>query len=166
MSSSNPLDDIPIIESSNIPPVTKLPSDVPLIVQTPNINSSEDISFNNKETQTPDSESSINNTITQTANTLKSINSIKDELCKLPLDDCETQYITNRILPLLTVLYELSASSLSLSSSSNFLTNSPLVHPKKSEIKDTIHLIYNINDECEDIFKVIKKRLKLLLKDP
>jgi len=96
--------------------------------------------------------------------TLKNINAIKDELCKLPLDICENEYVTNNIFPLLTVLNQLSAVSSNLSSSFNDLTLSSVVHPKKSEIEDTIHLVYNINEECEDIYDIVKRRINLVLK--
>ncbi|MEW9096118.1 MAG: hypothetical protein AB2417_13645 [Clostridiaceae bacterium] len=108
---------------------------------------------------------SINDTINQTADTLKNINSIKDELCKLPLDPCESEYISNSVFPLVNILYLISTTSLNLSNSVNILTTSSIVHPKRSELKDTISLIYDINEECEDLFKVIKKRLKILLND-
>lgn len=106
---------------------------------------------------------SINSTISQTADTLKNINSIKDELCKMPLDTCENQYINNSVFPLTNTLYLISTASLNLSNSVNILTTSSIVHPKKSELKDTIDLIYDMNEECADLFKVIKKRLKIII---
>ncbi|WP_315118103.1 hypothetical protein [uncultured Clostridium sp.] len=115
--------------------------------------------------ENPCADLSINTTISQTADTLKNINSIKDELCKLPLDPCESEYIANSVFPLANILYLVSTASLNLSTSVNVLTTSSIVHPKKSDIKDTIGLIYDINEECEDLFKVIKKRLKILLND-
>lgn len=109
------------------------------------------------------SEDSIHKSIDKLADTLKDINSIKDELCKLPLNTCEAQYIANNINPLVNVLYLLSQTSSGLSTSVNTLTTSSIVHPKNSDIKDTIHLIYKINDECADIYDVLKKRLEILL---
>ncbi len=108
------------------------------------------------------SDFSISSTIDKSADTLKNINSIKDELCKLPLDTCENQYITNNVFPLVNILYLLSTTSLNLSTSVNYLTVSSIVHPKKSELKDTIHLIYKINDECDDLYDLVKKKLKVL----
>ena len=102
--------------------------------------------------------------INQTSNTLKDINSIKDELCKLPLDPCESEYILNSVFPLTNTLYLLSTTAVNLSNTANILTISPIVHPKKSELKDMIDLVYDIDEECKDLFKVIKKRLKVLLK--
>lgn len=107
---------------------------------------------------------SINNTINQTSDTLRNINSIKDELCKLPLDPCESEYIANSVFPLANILYLISTASLNLSTSVNILTTSSVVHPKKSELKDTISLIYDMNEECDDLFRVIKKRLKIITK--
>lgn len=108
---------------------------------------------------------SINDTINQTADTLKNINTIKDELCKLPLNPCESEYIANSVFPLVNILYLISTTSVNLSNSVNVLTTSSIVHPKRSELKDTISLIYDINEECEELFRVIKKRLNIVLND-
>jgi len=102
--------------------------------------------------------------INQTSNTLKNVNSIKDELCKLPLDPCESEYILNSVFPLTNTLYLLSTTAVNLSNSANILTLSPIVHAKKSEVKNILDLVYDIDEECEELFKVIKKRLKVLLK--
>ena len=107
----------------------------------------------------------INTTITKTADILKNVNTIKDELCKLPLDPCELEYITIRIYPLMNILNQLSNASSNLADSVNVLTASPIVHAKRSDIKDTIHLIYNINEECEDVFKELKHRINRVLED-
>ncbi|MCB2295654.1 hypothetical protein LGK95_19445 [Clostridium algoriphilum] len=133
------------------------------------VESSKDNAINNSSDINPSVEGSTgtttpSTTISQASDTLKNINTIKDELCKLPLDPCENEYIINSVLPLTNILYMISTASVNLSNSANILTNSPIVHAKKSEIKDTIDLIYNINEECEDLFKVIKKRLNVLLK--
>ena len=103
--------------------------------------------------------------LAQTSNTLKNINIIKDELCKLPLDTCELDYVTTNVLPLLTILYELSTTAFNLASSSNMLSISSVVHPKRHELKDSVHLAYKINDECEDLYDVLKKRINLVLKN-
>ena len=134
------------------------------------VESSKDNAINNSSDINPSVEGSTGTTgttgttISQASDTLKNINTIKDELCKLPLDPCENEYIINSVLPLTNILYMISTASVNLSNSANILTNSPIVHAKKSEIKDIIDLIYNINEECEDLFKVIKKRLNVLLK--
>lgn len=133
------------------------------------VESSKDNAINNSSDINPSVEGSTGTTstpttVSQASDTLKNINTIKDELCKLPLDPCENEYIINSVLPLTNILYMISTASVNLSNSANILTNSPIVHAKKSEIKDTIDLIYNINEECEDLFKIIKKRLNVLLK--
>ena len=112
-----------------------------------------------------DESSPISPTISQTADMLKNINVIKDELCKLPLDTCELEYVTTNVLPLLTILYELSTTSDNLATAANLLSISPIVHPKRHELKDTLHLVYKINDECEDVYDVLKKRINLVLKN-
>lgn len=113
----------------------------------------------------PEEDKPISTTIAQTAEMLKNINVIKDELCKLPLNTCEIDYVTTNVLPLLTVLYELSTVSENLAASANFLSISPVVHPKRHDLKDTVHLVYKINDECEDVYEVLKKRINLVLKN-
>lgn len=104
------------------------------------------------------------NNTNNTTDMSEEVNFIKDELSKFPLDIDEKEYINTNLIPLLNVLYDLSSTSQYLSASVKVLTNSPIVKPKRSEIRDTIHLIYNINDECEDVYDLIKKRLKILFK--
>lgn len=108
---------------------------------------------------------SFNTNLDKAVTTLRDINSLKDELCKLPLDPCEKDYIDNSIFPLLNTMYLISTVSINLSTSVNILTLSSIEHPKRSKLKDTINLVYDINEECECIYKVIKRRLKALLCD-
>ncbi|WP_097027183.1 hypothetical protein [Clostridium peptidivorans] len=96
---------------------------------------------------------------------LTAINSIKTELCRLPLNFCEREYIENCVNPILITLLFLSLISYELASSVSILTFSSIVPPKKSKLKSTIHLIYNINEEFEDLFKVLKRRLKPLIQN-
>ena len=56
----------------------------------------------------------------------------------------------------------IATTSFELATSVSILTTSPIVPRKKGELKDTIHTIYSMNDEVEDIYKVLKKRLKKL----
>ena len=112
-----------------------------------------------------DSDLSVSDTLSQTADTLQSINVIKDELCKLPLDTCEMQFITNNINPLLNILYQLSTTSYNLAGSANLLSISSILKPKRSDLKDTVHLIYKINDECEDVYDVLKRRINLIFEN-
>ena len=106
----------------------------------------------------------IINAMNQAAGTLKNINIIKDELCKLPIDICETEYINNSILPMLSILNQLSNVIYSLSNSANTLNLSPLVHADRSELKDAVHLCYKIIDQAEDVYEVLRKRINLVIK--
>lgn len=96
---------------------------------------------------------------------LTAINSLKTELCRLNLNFCEREYIDNCVNPILVTLLLLSLTSYELSISVYILTSSPIVPAKKSKLKDTIDLIYNINKEFEELYKVLKKRLKPLIQD-
>lgn len=111
---------------------------------------------NTATTQTP------SDLISQSSDLLKNINTIKDELCKLPLNPCESEYINAYIFPIVNTLYLLSTSSVNLSTSVNVLTNSPIVKPKRSKLKSAIHTIYDMNDTCEDLYEIIKERIKNL----
>lgn len=101
----------------------------------------------------------VNTTILQTAQTLTALNSIKTELCRLPLDFCEREYIANCITPLETAMEFISRTGFELATSVSILTTSPIVPRKKGKLRDTIHTIYSINEEVEDIYKVLKNRL-------
>ena len=129
--------------------------------------SSEDLKIDIPDIQSSERDAPVNTntTITQTSDILKNINSIKEELCKLPLDPCELEYITIRVNPLMSIINQLSNASSNLAVSVNYLQTSPVVHPKKSELKNTIHLMYDLNEECEDVFKELKRRINKVLKD-
>lgn len=101
--------------------------------------------------------------ISETSALLQNINNIREQLAKLNIDPTQRIYYENCIVPLLTTLYELTASSATLATSVNFLAISPVVHPKTSQLRDTTHLVYNINEKCEDIYKVLKKRIDIML---
>lgn len=102
--------------------------------------------------------------LARTSTILRELNVIKDELCKLPLDFCELQYFNFNVFPFLQSLEQLSRTSFNLSAAVNMLSSSPVVPRKKSKVKDTIDLIYNINEQCEDIYDVVKYRIDELLK--
>jgi hypothetical protein len=105
----------------------------------------------------------ISTSIADTANTLRNINSIKDELCKLRLDTCQLQYFNINVVPFLQTIDSLSRASFDLSTSVSMLTTSPIVCRKKSKLKDTIDLIYDINEQCEDVYEVLKRRINTLI---
>ncbi|KAJ52028.1 hypothetical protein BD780_004310 [Clostridium tetanomorphum] len=94
---------------------------------------------------------------------IRSINLLREELIKLELNPKARLYFDNDVNPLLTTLLSLSATSLNLSTSSSLLSTSIIVHSKDSKIKDTINLIYSINEQCEDIYKVLKRKVKILI---
>ena len=104
--------------------------------------------------------------INNTTSMLKAITSIKTQLCRLPLDFCEIEYINNYVNPLINTVFYLALTSFELSFSIFVLTFSPIVSAKKSKLKDTINLMYDINEECEEIYKMLKKRLETLLRCP
>lgn len=101
--------------------------------------------------------------ISQTSALLQNINNIREQLARLNIDPSQRIYYENCVVPLLTTLYELSASSATLATSVNFLATSPVVHPKTSQLRDTTHLVYHINEKCEDVYKVLKKRIDIML---
>ena len=75
----------------------------------------------------------------------------------MPLDPCENEYILNSVFPLVNTLYLISTAAVNLANSANILTLSPIVHSKKSGIKNILDLVYDMDEECEDLFKVVKK---------
>lgn len=101
--------------------------------------------------------------ISETSALLQNINNIREQLARLNIDPSQRIYYENCVAPLLTTLYELTASSATLATSVNFLATSPVVHPKTSQLRDTTHLIYHINEKCEDVFTVLKKRVDIML---
>ncbi|KOA20161.1 hypothetical protein CLHOM_13600 [Clostridium homopropionicum DSM 5847] len=105
------------------------------------------------------SDDKLSESIQDATDILTNINIIKDELCKLPLDPCEKEIYENNLFPMLNLLYYLSNVSVNLANSANTLTNSTIVFRKKSEIKDTINLVYDINKKCEKVYEVLEKRI-------
>lgn len=124
---------------------------------------SQTTSTSNSDNTTNASTTTNTSTIDRTSATLQNINNIKSELAKLDLDPRQLAYYENAIAPLLTTLLNLSTVSYDLASSTNTLASSPVVCAKHSKLKDTIRLVYDINDQCEDLYKCLKKRVDLLL---
>ena len=102
--------------------------------------------------------------IEQASTTLENINNIRKQLAILNLNFQELTYYENSIEPLLTILLSLSSAAYNLSGSSSVLAISPVVCSKRHDLKDTIHLVYDINEQCEDVYEQLKKRIDLLLK--
>lgn len=116
------------------------------------------------ETSEDTSSSSIFSDINTPLSTINNINSLKTALCDLPLNPCEQRFIATNITPLLSVLDLLGRVSYDLSYSVTILTNSPIVKPKRHKLIETIHTIYDINDQCQDIYDVIEPRVDTVLK--
>ncbi|MBZ9685908.1 hypothetical protein G9F72_006070 [Clostridium estertheticum] len=133
--------------------------------ETPTQSQSTPIGQGSTQSQAPSATANVTTTITQTAQTLVALNSIKTELCRLPLDFCEREYIANCVIPLETAMEFISRTGFELATSVSILTTSPIVPRKKGKLKDTIHTIYSINEEVEDIYKVLRKRLKKLTQE-
>ncbi|MGO5093890.1 hypothetical protein FDF31_17255 [Clostridium sporogenes] len=99
----------------------------------------------------------------RTLNRLKNINSLRDELIKLNLNPEGLFYFNNDVYPLMYTLTSLSTTSLNLSSSASILSNAVYLKPKDSKIKDTLKLIYEINEQCEDIYNALKYKIDTLM---
>lgn len=110
------------------------------------------------------SQSTLNSEISNTANLLVNLNSIKEELIKLPLNPAEKDYLDVYVFPLLNVLLDLSTTALNLSTTTGKLAVSYVTTPKTSRLKETEHLIYDIDDKCEEVYRMLKPRLNLILK--
>jgi hypothetical protein len=93
---------------------------------------------------------------------INNINIIKKELSELPLDPREKSYLENSISPITDLLYKLSSTATSLSQSANYLSQSFITKPKRRKIKKTNDTIYEINETCDELFKIIKKRIDLI----
>jgi hypothetical protein len=114
--------------------------------------------------QTQSNQNTVSDDISNTADLLGDLNTIKDELIKLPLNPAEKDYLEVYVFPLLSILLDLSTTSLNLSSSTGRLAVSYVTNPKISRLKDTEHLVYDINDKCEDVYKILKQRINYVLK--
>lgn len=126
-------------------------------------NSTNATTTNNANTTSSSSTASIIDCIDKAASTLQDINNIKLQLARLDLDPRQVAYYENSIVPLLTTLRELSTTSVNLATSSNLLSTSIVVSAKHSKIKDTIHLVYDLNEDCEDVYKALKRKIDILL---
>lgn len=114
--------------------------------------------------QAKTSKNTINDNISSAANLLENLNTIKEDIIKLPLNPAEKDYMDVYVFPLLNVLLDLSTTSLNLSSTTSKLAVSYVTTPKISRLKDTEHLVYDINDKCEDVYKILKQRINLIIK--
>lgn len=93
---------------------------------------------------------------------INNINAVKKDLSELPLDPTEKSYLENSVTPVADLLYKLSTTALNLSQSSDYLSKNFIKKPKKRKIKENIDTIYDINEICSELFKIIKKRIDFL----
>ncbi len=101
--------------------------------------------------------------IEKTLTRIRSINALRDELIKLNLNPEGLIYFNNEVYPLLYTLTNLSTTSLNLSTSANFLSTAVYLKPKDSKIKDTVKLIYEMTEQCEDIYDSLKYKIDTLI---
>ncbi|APH14194.1 hypothetical protein NPD5_340 [Clostridium sporogenes] len=101
--------------------------------------------------------------IEKTLNRIKNINALRDELIRLNLNPEGLIYFNNEVYPLLYTLTNLSTTSLNLSTSVNVLSTAIYLKPKDSKIKDTLKLIYEITEQCEDIYDSLKYKIDTLI---
>lgn len=101
--------------------------------------------------------------IEKTLNRIKNINALRDELIRLNLNPEGLIYFNNEVYPLLYTLTNLSTTSLNLSTSANVLSTAIYLKPKDSKIKDTLKLIYEITEQCEDIYDSLKYKIDTLI---
>ncbi|MDU5013950.1 MAG: hypothetical protein E6257_17685 [Clostridium botulinum] len=101
--------------------------------------------------------------IEKTLNRIKNINALRDELIRLNLNPEGLIYFNNEVYPLLYTITNLSTTSLNLSTSANVLSTAIYLKPKDSKIKDTLKLIYEITEQCEDIYDSLKYKIDTLI---
>ncbi|MFA6940894.1 MAG: hypothetical protein WCQ54_07935 [Clostridiaceae bacterium] len=93
---------------------------------------------------------------------INNINAVKKDLSELPSDPREKSYIDSSISPIADLLYKLSSAASSLAESANYLSQSFITKPKKRKIRKTNDTIYEINEACNELFKIIKERIDLI----
>lgn len=118
-------------------------------------------STNNTTSSTPGV--NIDDSLAKITLKLQTINTLREELIKLELNPEGRLYFNNDIAPLLTVLYQLASTSVDLSTSVNILSSSYLVKPNKSKLKDTFKLVYDINEQCDDVYRLLAEKIEVLI---
>ncbi|WP_051931392.1 hypothetical protein [Clostridium sp. KNHs214] len=93
---------------------------------------------------------------------LVALNQIREELVKLELDPKYRIFYDQNISPLLLSLLSLSYTSINFSTSASFLNT--INTSKNSEIKDLLHLVYDIENLSEHVFCELEKQLDILIK--
>ncbi|MFA9397282.1 MAG: hypothetical protein ACERKV_03335 [Clostridiaceae bacterium] len=95
-------------------------------------------------------------------NKVEEINKFKEDLVLLPLNPEEQKYIELNLYPLVDIFSRLASSSQNLAITADQLSTSITTKAKRNKIQNTESLIYTINEDCEDLYKIIHQRLKLL----
>lgn len=116
-----------------------------------------------KGTSSSTSSISIGDSLSELTSRLQTINTLREELIKLELDPEGRLYFNNDVSPMLTVLYELATASVDLATSANILSSLYVTKPKESKLKDTVKLVYDINEQCEDVYQILEKKIDVLI---
>lgn len=101
--------------------------------------------------------------LTQITDAITKINILKVQLCRLPLNLCEPEYISVYISPLLGVLTSLGGVSISLATSFNLLSENAILTREKYKIKKYIHVTYEICDQMCDLYEIVGKRISKVI---
>lgn len=101
--------------------------------------------------------------LTKITDAITQINILKVQLCRLPLNLCEPEYISVYILPLLGVLVSLGGISISLATSFNLLSENAILTREKYKIKKYIHVTYEICDQICDLYEIVGKRISKVI---
>jgi hypothetical protein len=99
-----------------------------------------------------------------TATILRNVNDIRNQLVNLNIETFGNNYFDNMVEPFLVTIRDIASTSANLATSANFLSQSILEEVKKSKVKETIDLIYDLNEKAEDVFEILKKRVNTLIK--
>lgn len=89
------------------------------------------------------------------------INALREQLARLQLSPEEKVYYETEVVPIITLFQFLSSSSYNFAYSAYNISNTS--SGKNSRAKDALHLVYDINDIAEDVFKVLRHKIKNLL---
>ncbi|WP_102400058.1 hypothetical protein [Haloimpatiens massiliensis] len=93
---------------------------------------------------------------------LVALNQIREELVKLELNPKYRIFYDQNVSPLLLSLLSLSYASINFSHSASFLNT--INNSKNSEIKDLLHLVYDIQGTSQHVLCELEKQLDILLK--
>lgn len=112
-----------------------------------------------------DSNGTVISDITRTAAALTGVNVIKQQICRLPLDLCQRAYFDENVAFLLSIIDSLSLSAYNLMATANYLSLAAAASRKESNIRDIICTSYEMDKQCIEVYEVLRKRIKILLKE-